>query len=181
MHVAAVLGAAGLALCGCVQKSDSRTHAVDLDSPSTGRLGMRANLTLSPAALAEDGADWLVITPGGPDGPNANPDGVMGASGQIDLNGDGVAETVQARLGGAGWSEFAVFDSDRPDAKVLFRGEGVELLVSKARDAAGWPVLATLVRDYQAPRADAQKVTPDRVWTGEAYSDQPDATAVEAP
>jgi len=177
-----VLGAAGLALGACAQEgeSDAQIDAVEMNVPSTGRLGMRSNLTLAPAGLEGAQADWLAIMPGGPDGPDANPDGIMGASGQIDLNGDGKPEAVQARHGGAAWSAFAVFDSNRPDAKVLFRGDGIELLVSKTRDAAGWPVLAMLNRDYDAPSPEAEKVMPDQVWTGAVYSPQAPIGPTEA-
>ena len=174
LRALAALGAAGMALIACTQEGerDARIDAVEVNVPSTGRLGMRSDLTLAPAGLVGEQADWLVVMPGGPDGPDANPDGVMGASGQIDLNGDGRPETIQARLGGAGWSQFAVFESNRSDAKVLFRGDGIELLVSKTRDAAGWPVLAMLNRDYDAQSPEAEKVMPDQVWTGAAYSPQ---------
>lgn len=165
-----LIGAVGLALCSCAQETDSQIDAVELDVPGTGRLGMRSDLTLAVSGLDGAQAEWLAIMPGGPDGPDANPDGVMGASGQIDLNGDGRPETVQARLGGAGWSAFAVFESSQPDAKVLFRGDGIELLVSRERDVAGWPVLAMMTRDYDAPGPEGQEVMPDQVWTGAAYS-----------
>lgn len=133
---------------------------------------MRTDLTLARAGMDEARAKWLAVAPSDPDGPNANPDGVPGFSGQIDLNGDGKPETVQARLGGAGWSQFVVFESNRPDAQVLFRGDGRELLVSRDRDEAGWPVLAMVTRDFDAPGVEGQKIMPDQVWTGAAYSPQ---------
>jgi|GEM_PF-5032494 len=170
MRLLASIGVFGLMLGGCTPKAetDGAVDAVEANAPNTGRLGMRTDLTLEPSGLAGAQANWLTMTPNRAD---EVPPGGVGTSGQIDLNGDGVPETVRTQLGGAGWAEVAIFDSERPDAKELFRADGQALLVSKTRDVAGWPVLAMLVRDYDAPNPDAQKVTPDLTWTGAAYSD----------
>ena len=170
MRVVLAIGAIGLALGGCVREAetDAAIDGVEANVPNTGRLGMRTDLTLEPSGLTGEQADWLTMTPNRAD---EVPPGGVGTSGQIDLNGDGKLETVRTQLGGAGWSEVAIFDSDRPDARELFRADGQALLVSKTRDVAGWPVLAMLVRDYDGPNPEAQKVTPDLTWTGAAYSD----------
>ena len=90
------------ALAACSPTDDAPTEAAAQVAPA--RLGGKTNLSLVP-----DASGWLVMTPSGAnDGPGPNPDHVEGVSGQIDLNGDGRPETVQARLGGAMWSEFTI-------------------------------------------------------------------------
>ncbi|CAN5340335.1 hypothetical protein BH10PSE2_BH10PSE2_18900 [soil metagenome] len=177
----ALAGIAVLTLAGCAPATDGAA-AAEADLTSGPRLGMRTDVVLAPGDEGWGKGGWLVITPTGSNpGPGPNPAHVMGSSGQIDLNGDGVPETVQARLGGAAWSEFTVFDSDKPDAKVLFRGDGIDLLVSKQRDAGGWPIMAMLTRDFDSKDIGAQKVMPDQTWNGAGYSAQGPIGPSEAP
>jgi hypothetical protein len=113
------------------------------------------------------------FTPSGAgDGPGPNPDHVEGVSGQIDLNGDGKGETVQARLGGAMWSEFTVYEGDTAGSPILFQGDGIDLLVSAERDVNGWPVLALRNRDAASDDIGARKIE-EQVWTGAKYEPAP--------
>ena len=168
--LAAGLFAAGLG--GCTPADAPKS--ADLAGPATSaspvaalaRLGRRTDV-----AVADSVPGWLSVSPTGSNpGPGANPDGVMGTSGHIDLNGDGTPEVIQARLGGATWSEFTVFASAEPGAAVLFTGDGSDFLVSRDRDVNGWPVLATLGRDYDAADIGATKVSPEQVWNGARYA-----------
>ena len=154
------------ALAGCSPTNEAPTKAAV--QTASERLGGRANLSLVP-----DEGGWLVVTPSGSDdGPGPNPDHVEGVSGQIDLNGDGKPETVQARLGGAMWSSFTIYEGDSPDAPILFEGDGIDLLVSARRDTNGWPVLALRNRDIASGDIGARKIE-EQIRTGASYEAAP--------
>lgn len=154
--------AAAFVLIACSPTDNGPAEAAA--QTASARLGLKANLSLEP-----DDGGWLVVTPSGADdGPGPNPDHVEGVSGQIDLNGDGRPETVQARLGGAMWSEFTIYEGDTADAPVLFTGDGIDLLVSATRDANGWPVLALRHRDISSDDLEARRIE-EQVWSGVKY------------
>lgn len=175
--IAAVLATGLLAgLGGCTpadapRSADLKAAKAEASAPvvpslAVQRLGLRQDVE-----VADSEPGWLSISPIGPDdGPGPNPDNAVGFSGSIDLNGDGTPEFVQARVGGATWSEFTVFASAAPGAAVLFTGEGSDLLVSRDRDVNGWPVLATLGRDDQAVDIGTKAVSPEQVWNGARYT-----------
>jgi hypothetical protein len=171
VHIALfTLAAVGL-LAACSPTDNARTDSARAEAatkPATARLGSKANLALVP-----DDGGWLVVTPSGAnDGPGPNPDHVEGVSGQIDLNGDGKPETVQARLGGSMWSEFTIYEGDTADAPILFKGDGIDLLVSDKRDVNGWPVLALRNRDVASDDIGARKIE-EQIWTGAKYEPAP--------
>jgi hypothetical protein len=164
VHAAALIAATALAACS--PAPDAPTESAS--SAAVARLGSKTNLSLVP-----DSDGWLVVTPSGAgDGPGPNPDHVEGVSGQIDLNGDGKGETVQARLGGAMWSEFTVYEGDTAGSPILFQGDGIDLLVSAERDVNGWPVLALRNRDAASDDIGARKIE-EQVWTGAKYEPAP--------
>lgn len=166
IHASVGVLAVAIVIAAC-SPTNNRPAEADAQSASA-RLGLKANLSLVP-----DDGGWLVVTPSGADdGPGPNPDHIEGVSGQIDLNGDGEPETVQARLGGSMWSSFTVYEGDKPDAPILFQGDGIDLLVSAERDVNGWPVLALRNRDIASNDIGARKIE-EQVWTGAKYEAAP--------
>jgi hypothetical protein len=155
------LAAAGV-LAACSPTDSAPTNAAA--EATSARLGSKTNLALVP----DDGGWWVVTPSGAGDGPGPNPDHVEGVSGQIDLNGDGKPETVQARLGGAMWSSFTIYEGDTADSPILFTGDGIDLLVSEKRDVNGWPVLALRNRDAASDDIGARRIE-EQVWTGAKY------------